>query len=832
MHHHIWATVLGLIGLLGLAVAMVPVAGRLNFPYTVLLAVVGIALGALGYVDLSGLGPTLGPLGDFLAAAHGFSITSEAVLFIFLPALVFEAALAIDVRRLVDDIAPILVLAVFGLLVSTFMIGYVMWWAAPVPLVACLLLGAILSATDPVAVVAIFKDLGAPKRLAILVEGESLFNDATAIVMFTILAAMLAGSAEADVVGGAIAFVKVFVGGGIVGFALAWLLTWVLGYIRDLPLVESTLTICLAYLSFIVAEHYLHVSGVVAVVAAALVIGSRGRTSISPGSWHVMTETWEQIGFWANSLIFVLVGIAVPGILGGITGTDLGLLALAIVIGTVARAVVIYGMIPGIDRFTRRPNVSGAYKTIMWWGGLRGAVSLALALAVIEAPTYSPEVKHFVGVTVCGFVLFTLFAQATTIRWLLGTFGLDKLSPADLAIRNRAIATSLSQIERSIEAAATTRQVPSELSRELIAGYQRRMAEVEDELGGLQGIGDDDWEKIGLATLAGQERSTYLRFFTDAYVSPTITRRLLGTVEDLIDGVKMRGLDGYRAALDRHLGFGWRFRLAMWLQRRFGIAGPLTRALADRFEILLTMRIALNEELAHGLPRLSSLLNQQVCARLEELLRRRLARTEEAVAALTLQYPDYARDLQLTHLGRVALRLESQDYRRMLRDSVISNEVYKDLQAQLDARAEALEARPSLDLGLDPLKLVAKVPFIGALPAARQAEIARLLKPRLAIPGEHIVRKGEAGDAMYFVSTGAARVDLEPAPITLGSGDFFGELALLTEKPRNANVTALGFCDLLVLTVRDFRRLLDANPEMRATIEQVARQRLSESAAD
>ena len=827
---HIWATVLGLIGLLGLAVAMVPVAARLNFPYTVLLAVVGILLGLLGYVDLSALGPALSPLGDFLAAAHGFSITSEAVLFIFLPALVFEAALAIDVRRLLDDIAPILVLAVFGLLISTFMIGYVMWWAAPVPLVACLLLGAILSATDPVAVVAIFKDLGAPKRLAILVEGESLFNDATAIVMFTILAAMMTGSAEADPVGGTVAFVQVFVGGGIVGAALAWLMTWLLGFIRDRPLVESTLTICLAYLSFIVAEHYLHVSGVVAVVAAALTIGSRGRTSISPGSWHVMTETWEQIGFWANSLIFVLVGIAVPGILGGITAADLWLLLLAIVVGTVARALVIYGMIPGIDRFTRMPNVSGAYKTIMWWGGLRGAVSLALALAVMENAGFAPEVQHFIGVTVCGFVLFTLFAQATTIRFLLSAFGLDKLSPADLAIRNRAIAASLSSIERSIETAAAARQVPDELSRELIAGYHRRIAEVEAELGTLQGISDDDWEKIGLATLAGQERSTYLRFFADGYVSPPITRRLLSIVDDLIDGLKQRGLAGYGAALDRHLGFDWRFRVAMWLQRRLGHAGQLTRALADRFEALLTMRIALNEELEHGLPRLTALLGEAACARLEDMLRQRLERTEDAIAALELQYPDYARDLQLTHLGRVALRLESHDYKRMRDDSVISNEVYTSLQAALDERNAALEARPSLDLGLDPQKLVAKVPFIGALPAERQAEIARLLKPRLAIPGEHIVRKGEAGDAMYFVSTGAARVDRAPEPITLGSGDFFGELALLTERPRNADVRALGFCDLLVLTVRDFRRLLDAHPEMRATIEQVARERLNGNA--
>lgn len=185
----IWLPVLGLSGLLGLAVLMFPASHRLNIPYTVLLALTGCLLGVSTQwgIDIQ----HLGILHDFLVSLNSFHISSDAVLFIFLPVLVFEAALGIDAHRLVDDIAPILLLAVVGLLISAIMVGYTLHWVSGTSLILCLLLGAIVSATDPVAVMAIFKELQAPKRLSILVEGESLFNDATAIVLFGILTAIL-----------------------------------------------------------------------------------------------------------------------------------------------------------------------------------------------------------------------------------------------------------------------------------------------------------------------------------------------------------------------------------------------------------------------------------------------------------------------------------------------------------------------------------------------------------------------------------------------------------------------------------------------------------------
>ena len=214
MHEGIWITILGLFGLITIAVLILPLSKRYKFPYTVLLAVVGIVLGLL---TAAFHGLHLGPVSALFHSFKSFDLTSEIIIFVFLPALIFESSLCIDARKLIADIRPILFLAIVGLLISAFTVGGAVYAVSGMGVIVCLLLGAILSATDPVAVVAIFKDLGAPKRLAILVEGESLLNDATAIVLFNILVAMIIGTADADLFGGVMTFVKVFFGGIVVG---------------------------------------------------------------------------------------------------------------------------------------------------------------------------------------------------------------------------------------------------------------------------------------------------------------------------------------------------------------------------------------------------------------------------------------------------------------------------------------------------------------------------------------------------------------------------------------------------------------------------------------
>ncbi len=814
----VWLTVLGVSGLLTLAVLMWPLANRLNFPYTVMLAVVGCAIGFSEPL----VPANMGALSDLLRALHTLDITSEMVLFLFLPALVFESALSIDVRRLMDDIAPILMLAVVGLLISTAVVGGTMWAVSGFALIACLLLGAIVSATDPVAVVAIFKDLGAPRRLAILVEGESLFNDATAIVVFTLLTAMLLGESDPGLVSGVLGFLKVFFGGIVVGYLLARTFAWLMGLVGDSALPKITLSLTLAYLAFIVAEHYLHVSGVMAVVTAALVLGSRGRSVLSRSAWHELEGVWEQVGFVANSVIFVLVGLAVPAIIGEIGTREWIWLAVLVVTAFGARFLIVFGGVPLLTRLGWAHRVDPGYRAVMFWGGLRGAVSLALALAVMENDAFAPELRTFIGTLVTAFVLFTLAVNATTVQLVLRLFGLDKLSPVDAAVRHRVMARALSSISRDLRTAARDQRMREGLAEAISRPYEESARERE-AMTEEAAIGHEEWVRVGLRSHALREQQLYAQYFDQGFISPEIARLLYGHANDVLDGIKSGGVEGYRGAYLRSLRFGWQTRLAARLQRRLGWSAPLARQLANRFEALEATRMALRE--LAGDPAAAELVDESVVAELDALLAERREATQHALEALRAAYPEYAEKLEEALLTQIAVRLEAGHYRRMRSSAVIGREVYDALSRDLDARAAALARRPRLDLGLDADKLVAKVPFLAALEPERQAEIARMLKPRLALPGEVIVTEGEKGDAMYFISTGAVRAEVEPKPVILGSGDFFGELALLSDVPRKNSVVAQGFCDLLALYTRDFRALIAAHPEIRRTIEAVAAQR-------
>ncbi len=811
------------IELVGIIVALLLIAGgvraitkHVKVPFSVALVLVGIALR-----QLAEHGP------EFLLPVAEHEISPHVILFVFLPTLIFESAFNLDVRQLRQNLLQVLTLAVPGLILSTTVIGVLLWWVTPFGLKEALLLGAILSATDPVAVIALFRNLGVPMRLTILVEGESLFNDATAIVMFTILLGMLVTGSETDLLGGAGNFIKVFAGGVIVGYLSARGMCFVIGRLHAFPLVDITLTVCLAYLSFLLAEHYLHVSGVMAVVTAALVVGSHGRTSIKPATWHSLIEIWEQLSFWANSLIFVLVGLIVPKLLVDFGPRELGLLAVLMVSAFAARAVIIYGLLPVISAAGLAEKVSGAYATVMFWGGLRGAVSLALALAILENRALTPDVKSFVVVLVTGFVMFTLFVNAPTMRALLAALGLDKLSPADLVIRNRVMALSLAAIRDDIREVANDYRIEEELAQDISGRFDERLSEVETNMERLEGLSAEDRVRTGLTTLLSRERKLYLRHFAHGFISSPIARILLARTEIVLDAVKTGGVAGHDETIRRLLGFSLRSRLAARLHRRLGFVGPLARGLADRYEVLLVTRMVLRELIGHNRRKITPLFGDQTGAALECLLDQRIGATEQQIEALTLAYPDYARTLQSRLLERVAVRLESADYDAMLENSVISHEVFSDLRQGMSARAAALDRRPPLDLGLDPGTLVAKVPYFADLSADRVAEIAALLKPRLALPGECVVRRGDPGDAMYFISSGAVEADVGSEPVRLGSGDFFGEIALLRDQPRTADVTALGYCQLLALYVRDFRRMLDADADLRARITRVAEARLA-----
>ena len=345
-----------------------PLAVRLKVAPVVLLAVIGATISAISGVLLRL--PLPHWFGGIERLFADLPLPSEIFIYVFLPLLVFQAAVASDVRRILEDAAPILVLAVIATLVAAGIVGVALWPLAGLPLAVCLLLGAVVSTTDPGAVIAIFREVGAPARLTRLVEGEALLNDATAIVLYTVLLGVIVSGRQLHIGQSAVEFVISFAGGAALGVVAGRLLLSTIPWTRDDRLAEATLAVAFAYLSFIAADR-VHVSGVVAVLAAGMTVSAFGRTRITPYNWSFLADLWEQLAFWANSLIFLLAAILVPKLLIDLRLRDLALVVVLIVAAFAARLAVLFLLLPMLSFARLTQPISEAYKLAIAWGGLR-----------------------------------------------------------------------------------------------------------------------------------------------------------------------------------------------------------------------------------------------------------------------------------------------------------------------------------------------------------------------------------------------------------------------------------------------------------------------------
>ncbi len=405
----IWAVVL-----IAIATAVAVVARFFKAPFTVLLVVAGLVMAAATETDVT--------------------ISKDLILGVFVPPLVFEATMHLPWRRLRNDLASILTLAIGGTLIGTFVVGAIVKPFLGVPWPAALAFGALISATDPVAVIALFRNLGVSKRLTTLVEGESLFNDGAAIVIFNLAVAAAAVDAGAFSLGGAFGeFVTVALGGLAVGLVLGYVVSNVVLKNLDDHLVETAITVALAFGSYLIAEEFglivgidgLHLSGILAVVAAGLVVGDVGLRNTSPPTRLTLENFWEFLSFTVNSFVFLLIGLRIH-VRDLVQHLDA--VAVAVVAILLARALIIYGTMFVQNRIRATQHVSTKYQHVLYWGGLRGAVSLALALTL--SSSFDSEVAGTLELATFGVVLFTLLFQGTTISLLIKRLGLGKRSQA------------------------------------------------------------------------------------------------------------------------------------------------------------------------------------------------------------------------------------------------------------------------------------------------------------------------------------------------------------------------------------------------------------------
>ena len=803
-----------------------PLAAYLKLPPPVLLGVVGLSLG--------GFPALVADLGWFretgaLAEVVNLPVSSGTFIYVFLPLLVFEAGIATDVRRMLQDAAPILLLAIVATLISTAIIGLALWPLARGSLVVCLLLGAVVSTTDPAAIIAIFRDISAPARLTRLVEGEALLNDAAAIALFAVLLGMIGTARELDIGSGLKEFSASFVGGGLFGMLAGRALLAVIPRVRDDRLAEATLTLALAYGVFISAERLLHVSGVVAVLASALTVSALGRSRVAPYNWSFLTDLWDQIAFWARSLIFILASILVPRLLGKVDTHDLLLLAILVGAAFAARALVLFVLMPLLELVRLTEPISSGYKYAIIWGGLRGALTLVLALGVTENTALDMQAQRFVAVLATGFVLITLFVNGTTLRAVIAMLGLHRLSPHNQVLRDRVLAVAYGEVADSMRRMAHYHGLaPSSIER-AIEPYQSWIAaaDARDE---AERLSERERLAIALVALGEQERVLVLETRADEVASQATVQVLLRNADALVEGARAEGRLGYRRAAAVALSFPLAFRIAYFFYRHSGVQRFLGDRLADRVELLLLTRLLLDRLVSFNGERLGSFFDERLTEITGEIIKQRLEKVGDALDALRRQYPDYVAALEIRFLRQSALRQEKGRYQALFEDGLIPQELYEDLQRSLLGNRG--EPRPRFEIGLDTHRLIQRLSIFSGLDEEQLDRVARLLRPRFTVPNERVIRQGDRGDAVYFIASGAVEVKLPARRVRLGTGELFGEMALLSGKPRQADVVALTYCRLMLLRKADFERFLATNPEAKAEIGRILETRLSVNQED
>ncbi len=378
------------------------IGNRLPIPYTVGLVVAGLILAVIPAFDVE--------LPE---------LTSELILALFLPPILFQAAYQLHTHELRTNFSLIALLVTVGVLLTTVIVAVIIALLNPVMgLLLAAVFGALISAIDPVAVIALFNENSVSARLETLIEGESLLNDGTAIVIFAIVLQAAQSSGELSIITGLLDFVRVAFGGALVGGIIGYLMARLLYHIDD-PMVEMMLTTCLVFGSYLVSEQ-LHVSGVLAVVAAGLMHGYTGFDSMSHLTQQTVNTVWAYLAAVANAAIFLLIGLSIN--LQDIV-SHLPLTALAIFAVLVSRIVIVYGLIPLHTRiFDPDRPLPLSWQHIMFWGGQRGGVSLALALSL---PFNLPQ-RASILVMTFGVVLFTSLVQATSMPWVIQRLGLRK----------------------------------------------------------------------------------------------------------------------------------------------------------------------------------------------------------------------------------------------------------------------------------------------------------------------------------------------------------------------------------------------------------------------
>ncbi|MDP3876647.1 MAG: cation:proton antiporter [Methylobacter sp.] len=427
---------LSIFTLMFIALGVNLLAAKVRLPYTVLLVIVGSLLVPLSQVE------TLSFIGSF-------QLTPESLFFVFLPILIFESAYNMNFRDVKKNKYSMGTLAVLGLLISVVFIGFVGQWAfqlmgLAVPLLVTLLFGAIISSTDPVAVLSLFKEYGAPHRLTLIFEGESLFNDATSFALFMVfLDIFIHGyTGYPTLIEGIFSFISALLGGIVFGLLMGFMFSKLIQFVKGNEHLEITLTLLVAHFTFILTElisehlvvlgHHIHLSSIISTLISSMVMGNYGRFKMSHGVEEYMEKFWSYFAFVANSLVFILMGLMFAHLSIELTVAIMPILAIILVVA-VGRALSVYASVSIINTFKLEEEIPKNWQQLLSWGSLRGALAIVMVLLIPDDMTLpdwtaSYSIKDFITALTIGCIYFTLLIKATTIGFIIRKLKIDALS--------------------------------------------------------------------------------------------------------------------------------------------------------------------------------------------------------------------------------------------------------------------------------------------------------------------------------------------------------------------------------------------------------------------
>ncbi|WP_421783793.1 cation:proton antiporter [Kiloniella litopenaei] len=800
-----------------------PLARRTGLPFTVVLGFIGviIASGASWLLHTR----LTDQFNEAAALVVNIPVSSSTFLDVLLPILLFQGALTIDVRRMAKDIVPIIFLAVLGVFVAIALIGGAVSLVSSAPLVVCLLFGAIVATTDPSAVIALFRDLGAPARLTRLVEGESLLNDATAIAAFSVFLTLIisGGGYEPGLMLKNLG--TSFLGGIVMGAIFGRLAITLISWLKSFRAAQLTITVALPFIVYTLANNYIHISGVIAVVTSGLVLSAMARSRFQSETFTFFLQTLDQLAWWAGGLVFILAALMVPDLLSDLVFSDLAVILVAVTAALLARAAILFGIFPLLTALKITQSVNNPTKTVIIWGGLRGAVTLALALAVTENPMINDETQRFIAIQATGFALFTLLIQGPSLTPLIKWLKLDQLSPIERAFRGQVLSQSLSTVKTSLINFADRFELDTKQVDATIKLYSNRLSTVATDKSYEEEINDKDRLAIGLVALANQEKTLLFEQRLSGVLRHELVDQYLLVVENMIDRAREDGRLGYLSAAKKPYRHSIKFLILSWCHAHLGLNRPLATHLGKHFQFLLISRILVMELEDFLDAKLNDLLGPRPVEILHEILKQRLDSIERHLVALRLQYPKFAHTLDQRILERFAYQDEIEQIETLRDAGIISDDLARSLKNETNSIHVTNRSQIYVDIKPTTPELLAAFPVFSDLSIQELEEIAKKLTPRVLADGAYVFRKGDSADGIYFIDNGAVEIRVGDDVHRLGHGEFFGEMALLDETQRSADVKSISYSHLLLLERETFNELAQTHPNWRSSLANISAQR-------